>query len=113
MGLQMLNQLMIDQNDVLDDLLLYMPGVQATRPGERPGYTVHGKLFCLVTGQGLSVRLPAQRVRQLIASGGPFSSARPAPGKNGTEWLCIDRQMTQDYGQIIGLFEEAIYYNVS
>ena len=109
----MLNQLMIDQNDVLDDLLLYMPGVQPTSADEQPGYTIHGKLFCLITGRGISVRLPARRVRQLTASGGPFSVTSPIPGKRDHEWLCIDRQMTQDYGQIIGLFEEAVYYNVS
>jgi len=109
----MLNQLMIDQNDVLDDLLLYMPGVESTYSGEQPGYTIHGNLFCLVSGRGISVRLPAKRIRQLIASGGPFSVATAVPGKHDDEWLCIDRQVTQNYGQIIGLFEEAVYYSVS
>jgi hypothetical protein len=108
----MLNHLMVDQNDVLDDLLLYMPGVQVQSHAHRPTYTINGRLFCAVTGQGIVVRLPEKRVRDMIALGEEFGPADPAPGENSREWLCIQRDVTHDYGQIIGLFEEAIYYSM-
>jgi hypothetical protein len=108
----MLNHLMVDQNTVLDDLLLYMPGVRVQYHENRPTYTINGKLFCIVTGQGIVLRLPKDRVRELVFRGRGFGLPLPAPGKNGREWLCIKREVTHDYGLIVGLLEEAVYYSM-
>lgn len=107
----MLNQFMIDQNETLDDLLLYMPGVKPDYSQAEPAYTINGCLFCVVKDQGINIRLPEKRVRQLVTSGRPFTLARRSPdAQDDYEWLRIDRRATHDYGEIVGLLEEAIFH---
>ena len=72
------------------------PGV--TTPGERPGrerafgagaLKVNGRIFAMISGGRLVVKLPAARVAALIAAGegGPFDGGKGRPMK---EWATVD-----------------------
>ena len=70
---------------VLDGLLLGMPGVKASKAFGYPAYKVNGRVFAFV-GTGVSIKLPAPRVQELIATHPdmkPFEVADVSSGANG------------------------------
>ena len=91
---------------VLDGLLLGMPGVKASKAFGYPAYKVNGRVFAFV-GTGVSLKLPATRVQELIAAyprhATPFEVAE---GVVWREWVSIQRPDSEDYAQDVDLFEE-------
>ncbi|GAA0809793.1 MmcQ/YjbR family DNA-binding protein [Spirilliplanes yamanashiensis] len=71
--------------------LTALPGVTPPGAGRAFGASalkVHGRIFAMEMPGGLTVKLPADRVRELIASGAgePFASGRGAPMR---EWVTV------------------------
>ena len=71
--------------------LTALPGV--TPPGDGRAFgasalKVHGRIFAMEMAGGLTVKLPAARVRDLIdaGAGAPFASGRGAPMR---EWVTV------------------------
>ena len=57
-----------DVKDVVDGMVLGMPGVKASKAFGHPAYKVNGKIFAFVGINGIALKLPAQRVQELIAA---------------------------------------------
>lgn len=97
--------------DVLDALLLEMPGVKRGKIFGFPGYKVGGKVFTAVGGDALGVKLPAARVADLIASDDPaMQPFEVAEGTVWKEWLSIKRDDAEAYRGDVALFEESAQY---
>lgn len=80
----------------LVDLFADEPGVTPPAPADRAARTfgssalkVNNKIFAMLSGGRLVVKLPADRVRILItaAQGMPFDAGKGKPMK---EWLAVD-----------------------
>lgn len=62
--------------------------------------------------KGVAIKLPASRVKELIdnQSMKPFEVAE---GYVWKEWLSIQRDVSEDYEQDVGLFEESVEFLLS
>ncbi len=96
----------------MDELLLVMPGVKASKAFGYPAYKINGKIFAFVGSKGVAIKLPASRVKELIDDQAmkPFEVAE---GNVWKEWLSIHRDDATDYEQDVGLFEESVEFLLS
>src|SRR5258706_3761970 len=85
-----------EQKVTLDRLLLDHPEVSAGRVFGLPCYTVNGVVFATLYGEGVGIKLPEARVRELLEKPGrvPF---RPFGRNRGKEFVQINHQNPQDY----------------
>jgi hypothetical protein len=93
---------------VLDKMLLGLPGVRAGKMFGFPGYYVGPKLFACVYGQGVALKLPQSRAEELIGSRGiePFFPL----GRRMKEWVMIKRKRSGGLRQLEKLFHESVDY---
>jgi TfoX/Sxy family transcriptional regulator of competence genes len=82
--------------EVLDGLLLEIPGVKAGKMFGLPGYFINGKLFACVWEDGVALKLPQKEREELLRKKGvePFVPMENRPMK---EWVLIKRKNSQDY----------------
>ena len=102
----------LDQKAKLDDILLGIPGVKASKGFGYPVYTVNGKIFVLVGSTGVAIKLPAPRVQELIdhQSKHPFKVAEQIVWR---EWLSIQHDDAEAYEGELELLQEALEYVAS
>ncbi|MBN8617811.1 MAG: hypothetical protein J0L63_02835 [Anaerolineae bacterium] len=93
----------------MDEMLLVMPGVKAGKAFGYPAYKINGKVFAFVGGRGVAIKLPAQRVNELI-DGKHIKPFEPADGYIWKEWISIQRDDPAEYEQDEALFEESVTY---
>ena len=101
-----------EQQVTLDRLLLDYPEVSASMVFGLPCYTVNGVVFATLSGEGVGIKLPEARVRELLEKPGfvPFRSF----GRNrGKEFIQINHENPEDYQHDKALFEEAMRYVIS
>ena len=99
-----------DHKAVLDALLLDMPGVKDGKSFGHPAYKIGRKVFCFVGGEGIGIKLPADRVTALINQDEAFSVFEPVEGTVWKEWVSIDRVNSDDYRNDIALLEESLQF---
>jgi hypothetical protein len=99
------------QKQVMDDMLLGIPGVKAGRMFGYPAYKLDGKAFAFVVQNGVAIKLPQARAEALINAGGDITYFHPG---NGTiawkEWVLIHRESADDYRNDYPLFEESLQF---
>jgi hypothetical protein len=61
---------------------------QGTGFGGSPGVRVHGRIFAMLVGDALVVKLPRERVDELVASG-KATRFDPVHGRVMKEWLAV------------------------
>jgi hypothetical protein len=71
----------------LREALVHEPDVEEGRALHAPGLKARGKLFAMLVGGELVVKLPAERCAELVAagSGRPFESGR----RRMREWVSL------------------------
>ncbi len=98
-----------EQKVTLDRLLLDYPEVSACMVFGLLCYKVNGVVFATLYGEGVGLKLPEARVRELLEKPGcvPF---RPFGRNRGKEFVQITHENPEDYQQDKALFEEAMRY---
>jgi hypothetical protein len=101
-----------EQKVTLDRLLLAHPEISAGVVFGLPCYKVNGVVFATLYGEGVGIKLPEARVKELLEQPGcvPF---RPFGRKRGKEFVQINHENPQDYQHDHSLFEEAMRYVLS
>lgn len=93
--------------EAISDPLLREPGItEGTGFGSSPGLRVGGRIFAMLVGDGLVVKLPADRCAQLVASkiARPFDRGQGRPLK---EWVVVTDTTESEWSN---LAQEAVAY---
>jgi hypothetical protein len=96
----------------LDRVLLDYPEVSAGVVFGLPCYKVNGVVFATLWEQGVGMKLPETRVRELLEKPG-FVPFRPFGRNRGKEFIQINHEHSEDYQHDQSLFEEAMRYVLS
>lgn len=93
---------------VLDSFLLENPLVQPGKMYGHPAYYVEGKLFASLFDDGVCVKIPESRVKELLQL--DHVIAFEPMGRKMREWILIIRKNSDDYLKDREIFEESIDY---
>jgi len=99
-----------DHKLVIENLVSDIPGVKVGKAFGYPAFKVNGKMFAFVGGDGIGIKLPAERVQALIDSNAAFTPFEPVEGTIWREWVSITRNISEDYRQDADLLEEALLF---
>ena len=96
---------------VLDSILLDIPIVKPGKMYGHPAYYVGGKLFASLYMEGVCIKIPETRVKELLKKEGiePFTPM----GRKMREWIYIIRNKSEDYLKDRDIFEESIEFVAS
>jgi len=94
--------------EILDSFLLEIPIVDPGKMYGHPAYYVGGKLFASLYMDGVCVKIPEKRVKELLIKEGifPFEPI----GRKMREWIYIIREKSKDYLNDRDIFEESIEF---
>src|SRR5258708_39916256 len=102
----------VERKATLDRLLPDYPEVSASMVFGLPCYKVNGVVFATLSGEGVGIKLPEARVRELLEKPG-FVPFRPFGRNRGKEFVQINHENPEDYQQNKALLEEAMRYAFS
>jgi hypothetical protein len=97
------------QRDVLDSMLLSMPGVKRGQAFGQPAYYINGKMFACLNPTGVSVKLPKEQAAALI-DGSTFVPFEPMPGRAMGGWVLVIHPEAENYRQDESLLQQAFEY---
>ena len=93
---------------ILDSFLLDISLVKPGKMYGHPAYYVKGKLFASLYMEGVCIKIPEKRVKELLIMDG-FFTFEPM-GRKMREWVFIVRDTPKDYLNDKGIFKESIKY---
>jgi len=95
----------LKHKEVLDTFLLDIPFVKEGKMYGHPAYYVGGKLFASLYMEGVCVKVPRERVQELLKIDGiiPFEPM----GRKMREWVLIVRKNSKEYTNYKDIFEES------
>jgi hypothetical protein len=93
----------------MDEMLLVMPGVKASKAFGYPAYKINGNVFAFVGSKGVAIKLPEERVNALL-DGQTLKHFEVGDGVVWRQWLSIQRDAFNDYDQDARLFEESVEF---
>ena len=95
----------LKHKEVLDTFLLDIPFVKEGKMYGHPAYYIGGKLFASLYMDGVCLKIPEKRVKELLEKDGiePFEPM----GRKMREWILIVRQNSKDYTNYKDIFEES------
>ena len=94
--------------EILDSFLLEIPIVNPGKMYGYPAYYIGGKLFASLYNDGVCIKIPESRVKELLKKEGiiPFEPM----GRKMREWILIIREKSEDYQKDYDIFEESIEF---
>jgi|WetSurMetagenome_2_1015567.scaffolds.fasta_scaffold158823_3 hypothetical protein len=98
--------------DVLDSLLLPVPGVVAGTMFGYPAYYIGGKLFACLYREGVAIKVPGPVADSLVGREG-IVRFQPRGRRPMKEWIQINRERSEDYRKDRELFKISIDYMFS
>ena len=101
----------IKHKEILDAFLLDNSLVRPGKMFGHPAYYIGGKLFASLYMDGVCVKLPESRVKELLKKEGyrPFEPM----GRKMKEWIMITHTNSHNYLKERAIFEESIEYVTS
>jgi hypothetical protein len=96
-------------HEMLDSILLDIPGVKPGKAFGYPGYYVGGKLFACVYEEGVSLKVPEEVRDRLLAEKG-VDYFMPMGRAKMKEWVLIVKKRSSDYEKYEDAFLAAISY---
>lgn len=106
---EMSNVKYIDEHKkILDSFLLDIDIVKPGKMYGHPAYYVGGKLFASVYMQGVCIKIPEKRVKELLDNKVIYHFE--PMGRRMREWIYIIRDKSEDYIKDRYIFEESIEY---
>ena len=99
-----------DVKNVMDELLLSMPSVKASKMFSLPCYKVGKKAFIALGDDGIVVKLPEERVASLVTEDENITIFEPMEGRVWKEWASIDLENAEAYHGYRELFEESLAF---
>lgn len=99
-----------DVKDVMDALLLEMPGVTGGKAFGHPAYKINKKVFLFVVREGITIKLPESRVKELLEAHSDMSIFQPVEGTSWKSWVLIGYPDAQKLRDHIDLLEESFQY---
>jgi len=94
------------QRQVLDEMLLKLPGAKAGKMFGFPGYWTGGKLFACLFGPGVGFKLPPERAAEALKKPG-FTPFTPR-GKQMAAWVMVTPKRSSDLRRLDSLFRESL-----
>jgi hypothetical protein len=95
--------------EVLDAMLLGLPGVRAGRMFGYPAYYINDKLFACIYGSGVGVKVPEDSAVELLKLPHIFPF-QPLGKPKMKEWIQIDRPRSEDYRHDLEIFQAAVEF---
>ncbi|MBU1670358.1 MAG: TfoX/Sxy family protein [Actinobacteria bacterium] len=95
--------------EVLDDMLLGDPEVEPRKAFGYPSYSVNGKMFACVYGDGVSIKLPAERAAELVEGEG-YALFEPMEGRKMREWVVVSHADPEEFRADADLLKESLDY---
>lgn len=97
-----------DHKKALDALLLDLPGVTRGQMFGHPSYKIFGKIFASLMENGVTLKLPGDRVQVLLREPDivPFAPM----GTPMRQWALIMVKEAGDYTRYHAYFEEALQF---
>jgi hypothetical protein len=102
----------INQNhkDVLDDLVLSIPGVRSGKMFGYPAYFVGKKLSVCIVENGVGVKVPEDTALKLISQDPNITYFQPLGRKKMREWIQINVEDSEDLRVYKDLFIESFEF---
>ena len=82
--------------EVLDDILLQIPGVVGGTMFGYPAYYINRKLFACIYEEGAGIKVPEKIAESLVGRKG-IVRFQPKGRKPMKEWIQINRKRSEDY----------------
>jgi hypothetical protein len=98
------------RKELIDALLLKLPGVSARKINQLDAYFVSDKMFACISGQGIGLRLPAAAATELQFSRDNVVPFQPGGMASSREWIQIDRAEAADYEKDLALFQASLEF---
>jgi hypothetical protein len=95
-----------EHKEILDSFLLENSLVQAGKMYGHPAYYVGGKMFASLFQEGVCIKLPESRVKELVKK--QYIDSFEPRGRKMREWILITRKNSKDYLKDKDIFLESI-----
>ena len=92
----------------IDAILLQLPGVATKKIGGLDAYLVNDRMFACMNGDGLGLRLPASKARDLQFSRENVAAFQPKGMPSSPEWVQINRADPNENSKDVELFQASI-----
>jgi hypothetical protein len=101
-----------ENKEVLDAILLEMPGVKPGQMFGYPAYFVNGKLFACLYEEGVAIKIPENKAQELVGREG-IIYFQPQGRRKMREWIQINREDPEEYRDDGEIFLNSIRYVAS
>jgi hypothetical protein len=98
-----------DHKEVIDSILLTMPGVSPGKMFGYPAYYVNGKMFACLYEIGIGIKVPEEMAKDLVGKEG-INHFVPLGRKRMREWIQIDRDRSEEYMKDEPIFQASVRY---
>ncbi|OHD56333.1 MAG: hypothetical protein A2Y33_12055 [Spirochaetes bacterium GWF1_51_8] len=96
--------------EVLDEVMKNVDGASPSKAFGYPSFSIGKKMFACVYEDGVSIKLPRERVLEIMKSDPSAREFRPMNRHTMKEWVYMIRTSPADYRKDLELFRESAVY---